>query len=186
MIPDIHFPELMMQPALWLAISVLTCAVVLVISGRRRNRQLQCLVSRLETLEKQSSMVLSGSLGMGQRITALEKRLRHLQATQDDIRHNDLDFSYTQAQKLIEQGVDARTVSANSGLSASEVGLMQLLHQQQSPQPVKSPQPIKSPQQAKSPQPVKSPQTVKSPQPANSTQSKSHQPAHSPRQAVYG
>lgn len=163
MMPDILLPELMMQPALWLAFSVLTCAVVLVISDRRRNRQLQALVSRLETLEKQSSMVLSGSLGMGQRITALEKRLRHVQAAQDDFRQNDLDFSYTQAQKLIEQGVDARTVAANSGLSASEVGLMQLLHQQQSLQPVSSPQPVGSPQ------------------PFNSPQS-----AHSSRQAVYG
>lgn|GEM_PF-5991599 len=83
-------------------------------------------------LEKQMSVVTTGSVGLGQRLMALERKLQTVERSQEDMRQSDTDFSYVQAQKLIEQGVDSDTIAANSGLSPSEVNLMLLMHQQNS------------------------------------------------------
>jgi len=104
--------------------------------GLRRAAQLQMdmqqqLQQQISEHIKQLQLVSSGSLGMGQRMMVLENKMRCLKTQQDDIRQNDLEFSYTQAQKLLEQGVDEATVVTNSGLSASEIALMKLLQQQQ-------------------------------------------------------
>jgi Protein of unknown function (DUF2802). len=79
-------------------------------------------------LRKKYFLISSGSLGFGQRVLALEKKICSLQDQQQDIRQQDLEFSYSQAQKLIEQGLDSRAVAASSGLSVSEVDLMQMLY----------------------------------------------------------
>ena len=89
-------------------------------------------LENIEKLSKEVSVYSSASVGIGDRILKLEERLRSLSASQGEVRHHDLDFSYIQAQKLIEQGVDGPTIAANSGLSPSEVNLMQLLHQKNS------------------------------------------------------
>ena len=104
--------------------------------GLRRSAQLQTdmqqqLQQQISEHIKQLQLVSSGSLGMGQRMMVLENKMRCLKTQQDDIRQNDLEFSYAQAQKLLEQGVDEATVVTNSGLSASEIALMKLLQQQQ-------------------------------------------------------
>lgn len=107
---------------------VLAAVAFAVFSASRMQRALAAVTTQLNMLNKQHQMLTSGSLGMGQRMVALEKKLKGMQSAQDDIRQSDLGFSYTQAQKLIEQGMDAHTVVTSSGLSASEVGLMQMLH----------------------------------------------------------
>lgn len=117
-----------------LVVVAICCALAALIfvlfTSLSQQRAVRALAQKLQMLEKQNSVLTSGSLGIGQRMLALEKKLRSLQDTQEDIRLNDVEFSYTQAQKLIAQGMDARTVAASSGLSASEVGLMQMLHNQ--------------------------------------------------------
>lgn len=110
-------------------VSALAAVAFAFFSASKMQNTLAMLHTQLKTLDKQSQILASGSQGMGQRMVVLEKKLRSLQDTQADICHSDLEFSYTQAQKLIEQGMDAQTVAASSGLSASEVGLMQMLHQ---------------------------------------------------------
>lgn len=85
---------------------------------------------KTETLTKALSVYSSGMVGIGDRIVGLEQRLRSINESQTENRQQELDFSYMQAQKLIEQGLDASTVAANSGLTPSEVNLMQLLHRQ--------------------------------------------------------
>ena len=82
---------------------------------------------------EQLSVCVDRSEDIDQRIENLEQRLQTIKESQGELRQQDLDFSYVQAQKLIEQGVDAPTIIANSGLSPSEVNLMQLLHQQNNP-----------------------------------------------------
>ncbi|WP_075185503.1 DUF2802 domain-containing protein [Teredinibacter haidensis] len=118
----------------WLVIGALLVAILamlmVVVSYVGSRRELQQLATKLQIMEKQAGLMSSGSLGLGQRLISLEKKLHSLQEQQHDIRQSDLEFSYTQAQKLIEQGIDAQTVAANSGLSASEIGLMQMLHKQ--------------------------------------------------------
>lgn len=76
-------------------------------------------------------VAISGSIGMGKKLIVLEKKINALSVTQEEMRVSDMDFSYSQAQRLIEQGADLGTIAANSGLSSSEIQLMQLIHSQQ-------------------------------------------------------
>jgi hypothetical protein len=92
------------------------------------NKQHKRQMKRMET---NISVLTSGSLGMGQKMIAIEGKLHKLQASLNELKQSDIDYSYTRAQKLIEQGVDSRAVAANSGLSSSEINLMRLMYQQE-------------------------------------------------------
>ena len=82
----------------------------------------------LHGIESQMQMLTAGSLGVGKKIIDLEARFKQLKSEQKDYQNSDLDYSFTQAQKLIEQGVDRSAIAANSGLSTSEIQLMELLY----------------------------------------------------------
>ena len=86
---------------------------------------------KIKKLESTLSVLSAGSVGMGQKMLSLEKKLSQLCKAQDEMKVSDLNFSYTQAQQLIAQGVDSDAIAANSGLSASEINLMQLLYQRE-------------------------------------------------------
>ncbi|WP_052692164.1 DUF2802 domain-containing protein [Teredinibacter purpureus] len=109
---------------------VALCFVAIVVFSLLNRRRLLALRQQVDRLEKQGALINAGSRGLGQHIIALEKKLNTLQLEQEDIRHNDSEFSYSQAQKLVEQGIDVQTISANSGLSPSEIDLMKMLHAQ--------------------------------------------------------
>lgn len=100
-----------LQMALWLSL-------------KRSNAKQFAEIKKLKT---NVSVLTSGALGMGQKMLNLEAKYQRLSDAQEEIKQNDLDFSYTQAQKLISQGVDDNAVAANSGLSSSEINLMRLL-----------------------------------------------------------
>ncbi|SMF36661.1 Protein of unknown function [Alteromonadaceae bacterium Bs31] len=102
--------------------------LLLFVNGKAKNQQRE-YNNRLREMDKKLRVVISGSLGVGQRIISLEKKLHSLENKQDSMEKNDVDFSYARAQMLIEQGVDVKTVAANSGLSSSEVDLMRMLHE---------------------------------------------------------
>ena len=93
----------------------------------RKNRVMQ---EAILALEKKIYIVTSTSLGMGQRMLELESKIMSLRDLHDEFKHNDLNFSYSQANNLIEQGLEAEAVAANSGLSLSEVNLMELLYRE--------------------------------------------------------
>jgi len=119
-----------------LAILVGTAFLVVFIGiayQRLAQRKLQnVLEARLQQLEKQIQLQTNAAVGVGHRLIELEKRLQNVQNAQKDIRQGDLELSFIQAQKMIEQGMDASTVSASSGLSASEVALMEMMCHRQS------------------------------------------------------
>ncbi len=85
---------------------------------------------RISKLETNVSILTSGALGMGQKMLSLEAKYLRLSEIQEEIKLSDTEFSYTQAQKLISQGVDDVAVAANSGLSSTEINLMRLLQNQ--------------------------------------------------------
>lgn len=85
---------------------------------------------RIGKLETNVSILTSGALGMGQKMLSLEAKYLRLSEIQEEIKQSDTEFSYTQAQKLISQGVDDIAVAANSGLSSTEINLMRLLQNQ--------------------------------------------------------
>lgn len=76
----------------------------------------------------QIKILTSGSIGLGNKILALEAKLEKLTSDQEELKTSDVEFSFTQAQKMIEQGLDSDSVAATSGLSASEIQLMELIH----------------------------------------------------------
>lgn len=80
-------------------------------------------------LETRLRIITSGAVGMGEKIIKLESRLADAVNGQLQAAEAEAQFSYTQALKLIESGVDHTVVMSNSGLSESEVNLMELLHQ---------------------------------------------------------
>lgn len=121
-------PSILITPELLVAPAVMFCCLGLVIWSFGIASKNSVASDRVEKLERQLGVITSGSLGMGQRMVDLERRLLELQKKQEQIDHNDFDISYTQAQQLIAQGVSSDTVAANSGLSQSEVSLMELLH----------------------------------------------------------
>ena len=115
-------------PVLFLIATVCIALALLLMQIFAQRRLIVRLGDNIQALEKKIFLISSGSLGFGQRVLALEKKICSLQDQQQDIRQQDLEFSYSQAQKLIEQGLDSRAVAASSGLSVSEVDLMQMLY----------------------------------------------------------
>lgn len=108
-------------------------AIILIAFHMLGQRKAQAILeNRLQHMEKQVQLQITSALGVGQRLIELEKRLQKLQDMQKDMRQGDLELSFIQAQKMIEQGMDADTVAASSGLSASEVSLMQMMRYQNS------------------------------------------------------
>ncbi len=125
-------PEFLTTEALLTQALAAFCIVNLVLliglkwSNSRQGAKDAC---RIHELEKKLQILMSGSIGVGHRMIALEKKLRSLENKQHSLEKSDTDFSYARAQMLIEQGVDVKTVSANSGLSSSEIDLMRMLHE---------------------------------------------------------
>ena len=71
----------------------------------------------------------SGSVGMGQRLLAMEKRLQEPQKADKKIDYyNDEDFQpYSQAAQLFKMGLDSDEVARRCGLSRAEASLIQMM-----------------------------------------------------------
>ncbi|MFL0808958.1 MAG: DUF2802 domain-containing protein [Agarilytica sp.] len=95
---------------------------------RMQRKHFQKQINKIET---NISILTSGALGMGQKMLTMETMFRRLKDVQEEIKQSDLEFSYTQAQQLMAQGVDDGAIAANSGLSSTEINLMRLLQEQQ-------------------------------------------------------
>lgn len=78
-------------------------------------------------LKTQLGVLRSGCVGMGQKMIELEIKFRSLQELQNEMKHSDLDYSYTQAEKLVAEGIDNDAIAINSGLSSSEIQLIRLM-----------------------------------------------------------
>ena len=84
--------------------------------------------TEFDKLDRQTQILTSGSLGMGEKLVQLEAQLASALNNQHIAGETEAQFSYTQALKLIESGVDHSLITSNCGLSDSEVSLMELLH----------------------------------------------------------
>jgi len=86
-------------------------------------------------VEKQLRMANSSVVVMGNRLLDFESRLANICKDQQVLSDTQQDFSYTKARTLIEQNVALDAVVASTGLSRSEVDLIQLIHAQKRPMP---------------------------------------------------
>lgn len=112
-----------------LAISAIALAIALFTFKRLRQQTLDTekLIQRLTRDVAASS---SGSVGMGQRLLAMEKRL---QASGDKKPekidyYNDDEFQpYSQAAQMFKMGMDAEEVARRCGLSRAEASLLEMM-----------------------------------------------------------
>jgi hypothetical protein len=83
----------------------------------------------IQKLTRDLAMSTSGSVGMGQRLLAIEKRLQESQTPDKKIDYyNDEDFQpYSQAAQLFKLGLDAEEVARRCGLSRAEASLIQMM-----------------------------------------------------------
>jgi len=125
---------------LWLVLGVSISVVFSTFLSIRMLTRLKATIeNEIKRLESSLSILTSGSLGMGQKMLVLEDKLTKLQSSQEELKHSDLDFSFTQAQKLIAEGLDSEAIAVNSGLSSSEINLMRLLHKRKTDDTEKKP-----------------------------------------------
>ena len=83
----------------------------------------------IQKLSRDLAMSNSGSVGMGQRLLAMEKRLQEPQTPDKKIDYyNDEDFQpYSQDAQLFKLGLDAEEVARRCGLSRAEASLIQMM-----------------------------------------------------------
>ena len=112
--------------------SLLISAVALLIAFKslKVSRAQQANTEQLmQKLTRDLAMSNSGSVGMGQRLLAMEKRLQEPQKADKKIDYyNDEDFQpYSQAAQLFKLGLDAEEVARRCGLSRAEASLIQMM-----------------------------------------------------------
>lgn len=111
-----------------LAISLLAL-ILAIISLKATRRQADTTEKLLQKLARDLAVSTSGSVGMGQRLLAMEKRLQTTQQKSEKIDvYNDDDFQpYSQAAQLFQMGLDAEEVARRCGLSRAEASLLEVM-----------------------------------------------------------
>jgi len=111
-----------------LALSLLALILALV-SLKSSRRQADNTDKLLQKLMRDITASNSGSVGMGQRLIAMEKRLQNSQKQSEKIDvYNDDEFqSYSQAAQLFQMGLDADEVARRCGLSRAEASLLEVM-----------------------------------------------------------
>lgn len=112
-----------------LAISALALAIAL-FTFKRLRVQATDMEKLIQRLAREVAASSSGSVGMGQRLLAMEKRL---QASGDKKPekidyYNDDEFQpYSQAAQMFKLGMDAEEVARRCGLSRAEASLLEMM-----------------------------------------------------------
>lgn len=111
-----------------LSISLLALLIA-VISLKATRRQADNTEKLLQKLTRDIAASASGSVGMGQRLLAMEKRLQTTQKKSEKIDvYNDDEFqSYSQAAQMFKMGLDADEVARRCGLSRAEASLLEVM-----------------------------------------------------------
>jgi len=89
-------------------------------------------VVKVKQLEDQLAMVSKGSQGVGRRLMNAEKKLNQTMERQSEMENNDTEqFSFNQAAKLLEKGIELNDVVGKVGITRSEAKLVDLFHQKE-------------------------------------------------------
>ncbi len=82
---------------------------------------------KVKQLEDQLVMVSKGSQGVGRRLMNTEKKLNQTMERQSEMENNDTEqFSFNQAAKLLEKGIELNDVVGKVGITRSEAKLVDL------------------------------------------------------------
>lgn len=112
-----------------LAISASALAVAFV-TFKRLRAQAQDTEKLLQRLAREVAASSSGSVGMGQRLLAMEKRLQAAADKKNETLdyYKDEEFQpYSQAAQMFRMGLDAEEVARRCGLSRAEASLLEVM-----------------------------------------------------------
>ncbi len=103
--------------------------VIAFICLKRVQQQAQTTEKLLQKVMRDIAASTSGSVGMGQRLIAMEKRLQTQDKKADKIDYyNDEEFQpYSQAAQLFKMGIDCDEVARRCGLSRAEASLLEMM-----------------------------------------------------------
>lgn len=103
--------------------------VIAYISLKRVQQQAQMTEKLLQKAMRKIAASTSGSVGMGQRLIAMEKRLLNQDKKAEKIDYyNDEEFQpYSQAAQLFKMGIDCDEVARRCGLSRAEASLLEMM-----------------------------------------------------------
>lgn len=114
--------------SLGLGVSAFILALVALVYARRQLQQARQLLAQIK---RDLALANTGSIGMGQRLLAMEKRLREAPETTasgtPDYADDEEFQSYTQAAQLFKLGFDSEEVARRCGLSRAEASLMEMM-----------------------------------------------------------
>jgi hypothetical protein len=109
-------------------VSVIALLVAL-ISLKQVRRQANANEKLIQKLMREVAASSSGSVGMGQRLLAMEKRLQSEAKKPEKIDYyNDDEFQpYSQAAQMFKMGMDCDEVARRCGLSRAEASLLEMM-----------------------------------------------------------
>ncbi len=108
-------------------VAVGICLYVLV-RLKRQERQYQALIN---VLRNEIRSMTNGSIGMGKRLMAIERKLNITVEKQQELENRDPGaLAYNQAAKLMEMGASVDDLVRNCGIGRPEAELMALLHRE--------------------------------------------------------
>lgn len=121
----------------WLEIGLIVCLaisavalLVALLTFKRLRAQAQDTEKLLQRLAREVAASSSGSVGMGQRLLAMEKRLQAAadKKTEKLDYYKDEEFQpYSQAAQMFRMGMDAEEVARRCGLSRAEASLLEVM-----------------------------------------------------------
>lgn len=112
------------------AILSVIALVIAVLSLKHVRRQADANEKLIQKLMREVAASSSGSVGMGQRLLAMEKRLQANAAKQSEKidYYNDDEFQpYSQAAQMFKMGMDCDEVARRCGLSRAEASLLEMM-----------------------------------------------------------
>ena len=110
-------------------VSVIALTIA-VLSLKHVRRQAEVNEKLIQKLMREVAASSSGSVGMGQRLLAMEKRLQANTAKKPEKidYYNDEEFQpYSQAAQMFKMGMDCDEVSRRCGLSRAEASLLEMM-----------------------------------------------------------
>lgn len=122
---DSALPSLVLAGLALLACSV---CVYLFVRVQRQERRHQALIN---VLRNEIRAMTNGSIGMGNRLLAIEHKLNITVEKQQELENRDPGvLAYNQAARLMEMGADVDDLVRSCGIGRPEAELMALLHRE--------------------------------------------------------
>jgi len=122
--------EINFQLADFIVMTMAGIAILIAVMAKRNMlRQQRLNAEQITLIRKDISALYSGAVGIGKRLTNLERKLRLINNRQDKVELRDVDqASYDHAVRMVKKGADIMDLVDNCGISKGEAELIKLLN----------------------------------------------------------